>query len=91
MSLVIKPASLKLEKGNLKTFELESASGRTKTCAFCPDCGVRIYNQTTALCSVKAGTLDDTSWLEPDACYWTASKQSWVTLPNEIPRYEHHE
>ena len=89
MSLVIKPSSFELDHGTLKTFELESASGRTKTCAFCPECGVRIYNRTSALCSVKAGTLDDTSWLKPDACYWTASKQSWVTLPDKMTCYEH--
>ena len=89
MSLVIKPSSFELDQGTLKTFELESASGRTKTCAFCPECGVRIYNRTSALCSVKAGTLDDTNWLKPDASYWTASRQSWVTLPDKTPCYEH--
>jgi len=24
--------------------------------------------------SVKAGTLDDTSWLKPDSHYWTTTK-----------------
>jgi len=31
--------------------------------------------------SVKAGTLDDTSWLKPDGHYWTSRKQSWVVVP----------
>ena len=30
---------------------------------------------------VRAGTLDDTSWLRPTAHFWTRSKQPWVTLP----------
>jgi hypothetical protein len=49
---------------------MAAASGREKTCAFCPECGVRIYNRTSQLMSVKAGTLDHTSLLRPDAHYW---------------------
>jgi hypothetical protein len=31
--------------------------------------------------SLKAGTLDDTSGLTPDAHYWTKRKQPWVHIP----------
>jgi len=91
MSLVIEPKTLSLTSGELHTFELTADSGRVKTCAFCPKCGVRIYNRTSALCSVKAGTLDDTRWLVPDAHYWTRSRQAWTALPAGIPCYETHE
>jgi hypothetical protein len=30
---------------------------------------------------VRAGTLDDTSWLRPTAHFWTRSKQPWIVLP----------
>jgi hypothetical protein len=30
---------------------------------------------------VRAGTLDDTSWLQPTAHFWTRSKQPWIVLP----------
>jgi hypothetical protein len=30
---------------------------------------------------VRAGTLDDTSWLRPTRHIWTRSKQPWITLP----------
>ena len=91
MSLVINPDTLSIDEGLLREFELTADSGRTKTCAFCPKCGVRIYNRTSALCSLKAGTLDDTSSLEPDAQYWTKSKQGWSKLSSNIPSYETHE
>jgi hypothetical protein len=29
---------------------------------------------------VRAGTLDDTSWLRPTRHIWTRSKQPWITL-----------
>jgi len=91
MSLVIAPTAFSLISGELRTFELTADSGRVKTCAFCPNCGVRIYNRTSASYSVKAGTLDDTSWLVPAAHYWTRSRQAWTTLPADLPCFETHE
>lgn len=91
MSLVIAPETFQLLAGELSTFEMTADSGRVKTCAFCPRCGVRIYNRTSALCSVKAGTLDDTSWFRPDANYFTRSKQEWTPLADGVPAFETHE
>ena len=87
MSLIIPEENFHLTSGKLKTFEVESDSGRIKTCAFCPDCGVRIHNTTSLMRSIKAGTLDETSWLHPGAHYWTKSKQQWITLPENVPCY----
>lgn len=91
MSLIIPGTTFNLIAGELKTFELTADSGRAKTCAFCPRCGVRIYNKTSALMSVKAGTLDDHEWLKPDAHYWSKSKQPWLQLADDIPSYQTHE
>jgi len=30
---------------------------------------------------VRAGTLDDMSWLRPTRDIWIRSKQPWITLP----------
>ena len=91
MSLIIRPDAFRLGSGTLKEFQTTADSGRRKTCAFCPECGVRIYNATSALMAIKAGTLDDTSSLNPDAHYWTKRKQSWTPLPAEIPCFEESE
>jgi hypothetical protein len=80
-----------LESGVLKDFLITADSGREKTCAFCSECGVRIYNTTSALMAVTAGTLDNTSWLNPDAPYWTKKRQSWVPLPDDIPCFKEFE
>ena len=86
MSLAVASSAFKLRSGALKTFEVKCDSGRSKTCAFCPECGTRIYHQTSNGMSIKAGTLDDTSWLKPDAHYWTKRKQSWVVVPESVPQ-----
>ena len=88
MSLIIQPETFQLNSGELSTFLTSTASGHKKTCAFCPNCGVRIYNKTHALMAIKAGTLDDTSQLSPDAHYWTKRKQPWVVLPDDIQCFE---
>jgi hypothetical protein len=45
---------------------------------------------TTALSqiSIKAGTLDDTSWLKPQVHLWTKSRQPWVIIPDDADAYE---
>ncbi len=88
MSLIIKPDAFHLDSGELRKFLVRADSGREKTCAFCPDCGVRIYNASSSLTALKAGTLDDTSRLMPDAHYWTTRKQQWTRLPSDIPCFE---
>ena len=50
----------------------------------CPQCGTWVCGASSSdqgLRRVRAGTLDDTSWLRPTAHFWTRSKQPWITLP----------
>jgi len=50
---------------------------------FCRDCGVRILHDRPGddTVTIKAGTLDDTSWLRPVGHIWTASAQPWFNIP----------
>jgi hypothetical protein len=53
---------------------------------FCGDCGGRIYSERTSRpeeIGVRAGTLDDTSWLMPVAHVWTRSVQPWMRFSDE--------
>ena len=50
---------------------------------FCGDCGARLYGERDGraeIVNVRAGTLDDTSWLRPTRHIWTRSKQPWITF-----------
>ena len=84
MSLDVPKQSFRLLSGELKTFVAVCDSGRTKECAFCESCGTRIYHQGKWGMSIKAGTLDDTSSLSPDAHYWTKRKQPWFQVPEGV-------
>ena len=84
MSLLVPENSFQLTAGKLRDFTRSSDSGRPVRCAFCPDCGTRIYHDPTyaqGILNIKPGTLDDTSWLEPTAHVWTGSKQPWTPIP----------
>lgn len=70
--------------GTLKTYEDVGESGAPLYRLFCPECGSPIYSNSAAqpdLLFIKAGTLDDTSWLDPKLHIWTDSAQVWDTVP----------
>ncbi len=94
MSLIIALSGFRLTRGTTKVWRTVTDSGTTKTCHFCPDCGSRIYHGSEAedgaesgSISVKAGTLDDRSWLRPVGNLWTRSAQPWVAIPDDTVNY----
>jgi len=50
---------------------------------FCSACGSRVIHRGRGKdsgSSVKAGSLDDRSWLKPVGHIWTGSAQKWVKM-----------
>jgi hypothetical protein len=81
--MTVLEASFAFTKGEPRTFEFSSDSGNRRYGWFCGDCGSRIaHGQIPAagFLSVRSGTLDDTSWVEPVGDIWTRSAQPWVPL-----------
>ena len=71
-----------------RAFQRTADSGRTVTRWVCGGCGAWVCNGAKpgtappgGFVAVRAGTLDDTSWLRPTAHFWTRSAQPWVALP----------
>ena len=74
--------------GETATYEDSSESGNKVLRKFCPKCGSPMFTDAESapdLWFVKAGTLDDTSWLEPQIQFWSDSKQDWYELGDTIP------
>lgn len=80
MSLWVEPGSVAFSGKGPKMFSTRADSGNIKNCAFCGECGTRIYHQLGArtVLSMRAGTLDDTSGLAPTCHIWIRSAQSWM-------------
>lgn len=57
---------------------------------FCGDCLARVYNTNTSrpgLAVVRAGTLDRSEELVCKVHIFTAYKQGWVSLPDDVPQW----
>jgi hypothetical protein len=76
--------------GEPRTIEWTSDAGNPRFGWFCGACGSRIaHGQTPSVgvLSVRAGTLDDRSWVEPVGDIWVRSAQPWVVLGE--PQFRH--
>lgn len=90
LSIPVSFAALEID-GPISTFTRATDSGTTTECAFCTNCGTRMYHRSARspdMVTLKGGTLDDTSTLIPLAHVWTSRKQPWVCLPDDVPQYE---
>jgi len=71
-------------KGRLKTYHGKGDSGQPVLRSFCPECGSPITTDVAVMPEtiiIKAGTLDDTSWLDPKMHIYCDSAQRWTTIP----------
>lgn len=68
-----------------------SDSGLGQQIARCPTCKVAVWSHYAGsgpiTCFVRVGTLDLPDLLPPDVHIFTASKQPWVVLADDVPAY----
>jgi hypothetical protein len=83
VNMPVTAGDFRVVKGEPKAWRYTSPKGVPVTSWFCGDCGARLYGERSGraeIVNVRAGTLDDTSWLVPAAHFFTrnTSAQSWV-------------
>jgi hypothetical protein len=88
VALAVAGDAFSLAGAEPKPLQRRTDRGTMSTRWICPDCGTWICGGTNpgsahvdALRIVRAGTLDDTSWVRPTVHFWTRSAQPWVVLP----------
>jgi hypothetical protein len=77
-------------QGRLKTFNDTGDSGQPVRRNFCPECGSPITSDVAImpdLTFIKAGSLDDTSWLDPKMHVYCDSAQRWTPIPEGIQKF----
>jgi hypothetical protein len=88
--VVPKPA-FKLTKGSVTSYSSKGDSGNQVTRQFCGACGTPLFSAlegNPTLWAIKAGSLDDPSWLKPTAYLWTASAQPWAHMDPAIHAFD---
>jgi hypothetical protein len=91
LNMPVKAEDFHIRRGEPKGWRRLSLSGADVTSWFCGDCGGRIYGERVARpqsINIRAGTLDDTTWLVPVAHMYTRSAQSWVRPAADAECYE---
>ncbi len=95
VALAVAGEAFSLMGAEPRPLQRTTGRGNISTRWVCPECGTTICGgskpgSTTvdALRIVRAGTLDDTSWVRPTAHFWTRSAQPWVVLPEQDTRFE---
>jgi len=81
ISVIVAEAALRFTSGEPARVEWVSDKGSTRCGLFCGACGTRIVNggvPSTGVYSLRGGTLDDTSWVQPVGDTYTRSAQPWV-------------
>ena len=82
MGVVVTETGFRLSGIEPRSLQRTADSGRVNTRLVCPECGAWVCGTPRGgLVRVRAGTLDDTSWLRPTRHIWTRSKQPRTTVP----------
>jgi hypothetical protein len=82
--LVGVPKSSLSIRGKIKTFHDTGGSGKPVQRNFCPECGSPVFTDAAVIADVafiKAGTIDDTTWIEPKMHIYCDSKERWTPIP----------
>jgi hypothetical protein len=90
-NVVVPAAGFQIAGATLAAFDDTGASGLAVKRHFCSRCGSPLYTELEAspgVVAVKAGTLDDTSWLRPQVHMWRASAQEWVSIDEGAACFE---
>jgi len=91
LNLMVVEPQLHIDGSTKSTF-LPTGSGSGCENHFCSECATNIWGHyliaPPGLFIVRAGTLDDTSWLKPDAQVFTKDRQPWVTIADGVPAYD---
>jgi hypothetical protein len=90
ISVIVRQADFRLTRGRVRTWSRPTDSGRTLDCAFCPDCGSRLWHQTAGegeTVSVKGGSLDQPPDLQQAVHIWTSRKLPGVVIPDGVVQF----
>ena len=89
--LMLPSKAIKME-GELKFHTTTTASGRSMNRGFCDECGSPVLGfieEMPGMKFVRAGSLDDSSWLKIDSNFFSSSAHSWSPIDEDIPSFTH--
>ena len=91
-TVLVLPSNAIKMKGELKFHTTTTISGRNMNRGFCRECGSPVLSfieEMPEVKFVKAGSLDDSSWLMIDSNFFSSSAHAWSPIDEDIPSFTH--
>ena len=85
-TIIILPSEALAFEGEPKFYTVEGTAGSHVSRGFCGHCGspvISAVDEDPSTKFIKAGSLDDSSWVTVSATYWTDSAQPWAPVNAE--------
>lgn len=90
-TIVVIPSDAIESTGPIKTYSLVGTQGKHINRGFCPECGSQVQStvdEAPEIRIIKAGTLDDSSWVKAISSFWCKSAAPWSPPDENIPAFD---
>jgi hypothetical protein len=90
-TIVAVPTEALALNGEVKTFTVTGTDGMLVTRGFCPNCGSQLISYlevNPTMRYVKAGAIDDSSWVTVDSSFWSSTAEPWSPVDTSRPVFE---
>lgn len=90
-TIVMVPTESLQTSGEMKAYTVRGTDGSHVTRGFCPECGSQLISyleEVPATRFVKAGTLDDSSWVNIKSSFWASSAEPWSPVDGNCHAFE---
>lgn len=89
-TIVLLPTDALSINGDMRVYTVTGSAGSHVTRGFCGDCGspvISYVEENPAMRFVKAGSLDDSSWVTIASSFWSDTATSWSGVTDEAPSF----
>ena len=90
-ALLIPNESLQIN-GELKYYTVTGSAGSNISRGFCAECGsplVSFVKENSDIKFIKAGSIDDSTWINADSNFWSSTAKSWSPVDETIHTFTH--
>ena len=88
--IVVPEPALEME-GEIKFFTVTGTAGGHVTRGFCESCGsplISFVEEMQGVKFIKAGSLDDSSWLKIDSNLWSSTARGWSPVDKTLHSFK---
>jgi len=89
--LLIPNESLQIN-GELKYYTVTGSAGSNVSRGFCAECGsplISFVRENPDIKFIKAGSIDDSTWINADSNFWSSAAKSWSPVDETIHTFTH--